>query len=380
VTFGGGVLIANSQLDHPPFNGTGATVTISNSVITGNTVTSFSTIPPGFCGPRACGFNVGGGIDNGGVLTVVNTRVTNNTAGSTSVLSSAASDAGAGGINNRFAGTLILRNSAVSGNRAVADSAIANHASAGGIGSSGTLDIADSSISGNMVSYRGALDIEDQAGFAGGLMIDSCECFAIPTAEIRNTVVDGNVVTAENTNPNAAPAAFAGGVAAFVPAAFERVSITNNTAHITGARVAGGDAGGLETDAPVTMTDSMVARNSVLVEAPNGSIGGGGGIAMFADLTLTRTAVIGNSVTATGPAGPLPFPGQVPSVFGGGITNGGFGFSFGTLTATDVLITANRLSAGTGFLISGGGFYTEGPVHRSRLVIAGNKPDDCFGC
>ena len=40
VTFGGGVAIPNSQLDHPPFNGTGATVSISNSVITGNTVTS----------------------------------------------------------------------------------------------------------------------------------------------------------------------------------------------------------------------------------------------------------------------------------------------------------------------------------------------------
>src|SRR5215472_5861227 len=35
VTFGGGVLIPTSQLDHPPFNGTGATVSISNSVITG---------------------------------------------------------------------------------------------------------------------------------------------------------------------------------------------------------------------------------------------------------------------------------------------------------------------------------------------------------
>jgi hypothetical protein len=46
VTFGGGVWIPTSQLDHPPFNGTGATVSISNSIITGNTVTSNSFIPP----------------------------------------------------------------------------------------------------------------------------------------------------------------------------------------------------------------------------------------------------------------------------------------------------------------------------------------------
>ena len=52
VTFGGGVLIPTSQLSEPPFNGTGATVSISNSVITGNTVTSTSFIPPGFCGPQ----------------------------------------------------------------------------------------------------------------------------------------------------------------------------------------------------------------------------------------------------------------------------------------------------------------------------------------
>ena len=132
VTFGGGVLIPSSQLDQPPFNGTGATVSISNSVITDNTVTSSSFIPPGFCGARACGFNDGGGIDNGGVLTLTNTRVTNNTAGSTPSIGSAASDPAAGGINNRFAATLVLHNSVVSGNHAVANSTIANSASSGG--------------------------------------------------------------------------------------------------------------------------------------------------------------------------------------------------------------------------------------------------------
>ena len=84
-------------------------------------MTSTSVIPPGFCGPRACAFNNGGGIDNGGVLTLTNTRVTNNTAGSTAAMPSAASDAGAGGIDNRFASTLVLRNSVVSGNHAVVE-------------------------------------------------------------------------------------------------------------------------------------------------------------------------------------------------------------------------------------------------------------------
>ena len=140
VTFGGGVLIATSQLDHPPFNGTGATVTISNSVITGNTVSSSAVIPPGFCGPRACAFSNGGGIDNGGALTLTNTRVTNNTAGSTPSLVSAATDASAGGIANRFASTLVMRNSVVSDNRAAVNSNAANHAAGGGISSIGALE------------------------------------------------------------------------------------------------------------------------------------------------------------------------------------------------------------------------------------------------
>src|SRR6478752_5415093 len=147
VTFGGGVLIAVSQLDHPPFNGIGATVSISNSAITGNTVTSHSVIPLGFCPGRACGFNEGGGIDNGGALTLTNVRVTDNTAGSTVASPSAASDAGSGGIDNRFASTLVMHNCLVSGNHVVANSPIANSANAGGIGSPGQLDIEDSTIS-----------------------------------------------------------------------------------------------------------------------------------------------------------------------------------------------------------------------------------------
>lgn len=382
VTFGGGVSIAVEQLDQPPFNGTGATVSISNSVIAGNTVRSSSVIPPGFCGPRACAFNSGGGIDNGGNLTLTNTRVTNNTAGSTAADPSPASDGGAGGIRNHFAGTLVLRRSTVSGNHVVTDGANANHASAGGIGSDGgTIDIADSVVSGNTVEYRGSMDIEDMAGFGGGLVLDQCDCQATPgSTTLRNTVVNGNQVIAVNTNPNATPAGFGGGLVAFTPALLDHVSLSDNSVHVTGARVAGGDGGGMENDAPVTMRDSVVARNSLVVDGPNGSIAGGGGIAMFADLTLERTLVLANSVTATGAAGPLPFPGQVSSVFGGGIANNGFGFSSGTLTMTDVLVGANRLSAGSGFVVRGGGVYSDGPVIRTRTLIVGNSPDQCVGC
>ena len=287
----------------------------------------------------------------------------------------------AGGIDNHFLSTLVLRNSSVSGNHVVVDGPIANHASAGGIGGAGgTVDVADSVVSGNTVDYRGSLDVEAMAGFGGGIVLDQCDCSPPGPATFRNTLINGNRVSATNTNPNATPAGFGGGIVAFIPALFDHVSLSDNSIKVTGATVAGGDGGGMEVDAPVTMRDSLVTHNSVVVDAPNGSIAGGGGIAMFADLTLERTAVLANSVTALGAPGPLPFPGQVSSVFGGGISNNGFGFDSGTLTMTDVVVAGNGLRARSGFVVRGGGVYSEGPVVKTRTLIAGNSPDQCFGC
>lgn len=380
VTFGGGILIPVSQLDHPPFNGTGATVSISNSVITGNTVTSHEFIPPGFCGARACGFNTGGGIDNGGVLTLTNTRVTNNTAGSTATAASAASDNSSGGIGNHFASTLVLRNSVVSGNRAVVDSPIANSSSSGGIGSLGALDIEDSVVSDNTVSYTGSMDFDDQSGRAGGIMIDEGGFFPHATVTIRNTQISGNRVVAINSNPNSVPAGYGGGVVAFAPALFDHVSLTDNSVQVSGAGFAAGDGGGMEVDAPVTVQDSLVARNAVTVQGPLGAQAFGGGLAMFGgDLTLTRAVVVANSVSGSGAAAPFPF-GGVSTAFGGGISNGGPGIPSATLTLTNSVVNANRLSGSPGLVVQGGGVFNQGAVDRTQTVIAGNKPDDCFGC
>jgi hypothetical protein len=379
VTFGGGVAIPTSQLDHPPFNGTGATVSISNSVITGNAVTSSDVIPPGFCGPRACAFNNGGGIDDGGVLTLTNTQVTNNTAGTTAALVSTASDASAGGISTHFASTLVLRNSSVSGNHVLVSGAIANHADSGGIGSSGGLDVADSVISDNTVSYTGSLDDEDQSGLAGGLSIDQF-IVAHPMATIRNTRITGNSVAAANTNPNSTPSGYGGGVVAFVPALLESVMLSGNSVVLNSAGYAGVDGGGMEIDAPVTMRDSVVTQNSVNATGARGAIAFGGGIAMFgSDLTLERTVVNANSATGNGAAAPLPF-GGVSSAFGGGISNGAPGIPQATLTLTNSVVNANRVSGSPGFLLQGGGVFSPGGIVSTHSVIAGNKPDDCFGC
>ena len=241
----------------------------------------------------------------------------------------------------------MLRNSSVSGNHVLVDGAIANHADSGGIGSSGGLDVADSVISNNTVSYTGSLDVEDQAGLAGGLSIDQ---FIVPhpMPTIRNTRITGNSVTAANTNPNSTPSGFGGGVVAFVPALLERVTLSGNSVELTSAGFAGVDGGGMEIDAPVTMRDSFVGQNSVKATGNRGAIAFGGGIAMFgADLTLERTVVVANSAVGNGAAAPLPF-GGVSSVFGGGISNGAPGIPQATLTMNNSVVNANRLSGAQG--------------------------------
>ena len=50
------------------------------------------------------------------------------------------------------------------------------------------------------------------------------------------------------------------------------------------------------------------------------------------------------------------------------------------MTLTNSVVNANRLSGSPGFLLQGGGVFSPGGIVGSHSVIAGNKPDDCFGC
>src|SRR5262249_29825643 len=67
--------------------GGGATVTITNSVITGNLVAPTDSVPYGPCGGCPAAWAFGGGIDTAGSLTLANTTVSDNRVGSASGLS-----------------------------------------------------------------------------------------------------------------------------------------------------------------------------------------------------------------------------------------------------------------------------------------------------
>ena len=104
--FGGGIL-----------NGSGATLTITNSTISGNTAA------------------FGGGIFNSGPLTIANTTVTGNTASE------------GGGIYSN--GSLTIINSTISGNTVNSDG--------GGIFNIGTVAITNSTLSSNSASFGGGI-------------------------------------------------------------------------------------------------------------------------------------------------------------------------------------------------------------------------------
>jgi hypothetical protein len=382
VTFGGGIWIPTSQLQVPPFNGTGATVTIDDSVITGNQVMSRSTIPPFvFCGPLPCGFNSGGGIDNGGVLTITDSKITNNTSGSTATNVTLASGIGSGGIDNRFASTLVLRRSVVSDNHAFATRPNGQFAGAGGIFASGAVTIEDSVVSDNSAEVSGppAGFGEDLVALGGGIQVSGCCGVARPTAVIRNTKITGNRAVANVGTEGTLAVSFGGGLLVEAPLLMERSQVTDNLARATSGGDAVADGGGMEVDAPMTLRDSLVARNSVVAEAGRAALAHGGGIANADRLTVENTRIVDNDVKASGAGGPLPF--GVPSgAIGGGIWNGDFGGPPPTLTVTHSVVAGNSLEAPAGFTLSGGGLFTLYPVSLNQTTVAGNRPDQCFGC
>ena len=79
-----------------------------------------------------------------------------------------------------------------------------------------------------------------------------------------------------------------------------------------------------------------------------------------------------NIARATGPSG---------FAQGGGIWNGLlFVPPPVQLRLVDTVVTRNSVEASSGLAALGGGVYTAFPIEATRTRIAGNRPDDCFGC
>jgi hypothetical protein len=371
---GGGVWIPSGA-----GNATGATVTIADSVITGNRADPQATDPL-LCG-FPCAFALGGGIFNAGTLTVTDTRVTDNVSGSTAADPSVASYAAGGGILNGFQGSLTLLHSFVTDNRAAVSPPNGRNTDAGGISSSGTLRVEDSVISDNRSEVEASVPsvflVDFAEANAGGLYLTPGS-----TTIVRSSRISGNSVRGSNTAGDIA--AEAGGIDSDGSLLLTDSSVENNTALATVPASSGflaeTDGGGIQVQNNTVVRDSRISHNSVSATSETGAAfaSGGGLFNLSGSLTLERTVVTANSASATGVGG---------FNLGGGITNVTIGGPTPELTLTHSAITANRLAASDGVVSQGGGLYTADPfggqpfpVAMTRTVIEGNKPDQCFGC
>ena len=410
-----GVIAEGGGVEIPPnadFTG-GATVTISNSVITGNRVAPLYTLPDGppCPGNVACPFAAadGGGIDSWGTLTLTNTTVSNNRVGTASGLSSIASDADGGAIVNNL-GPLTINNSTISGNEASASAPNGRFADSGAIQLvGGTVTMTNSTVTDNSASLAASEPNSVAANnnaiaIAGGIHVEG----GVTSATFSNTTITHNSASMTNTLGDAT--AFSGGLhtdgvftldndviadnsvysaalgtsgdAEGDSAAGEMAGSISNT-RLTGNTVTVSAAAGTATalaGATIvvgTLTNSVVDDNHVFASSPSGSVVlAGGGLQAGGPLTLRNTTVSGNSGQASGLSG---------TAQGGGISDvdlSGIGQPpGGPLTLTNSRVTSNVLSGSLAITLQGGGIAaTNNPVTLTNSLIAGNSPDQCEGC
>jgi hypothetical protein len=413
IALGGGVEIPPASM---PLGG-GATVTITDSVITGNRAAPTRTRPVG--GP--CPGNVqcpfaqagGGGIDNWGLLTLWNTTVSGNLVGSASGLSNLASDADGAGIFSHSSGgkaSLTLNDSEVSDNHGSAVAPNGRFADSGGIEVvGGTLTMNGGSVIDNSASLSSALpNSVNQLAVAGGIHIEGNA-----SGLIRNSTISGNSLSSTNTVGDAV--AFSGGLHADGPVTLRDDTISGNSVNATASPGSTGsafaDSGAGEVNAPSTIIETRFTDNSVTATSPQGTAmafggaintGAVGGVTTLTDSVIDRNTLIAATTSGTGSVqggglfnqGVLTVKrtsfshnigierGPGGSAQGGGIWNGPIpgGPPVVQLTLNDSEVTHNRLSADPGSTLQGGGLFTAVPVTLIGDDITHNSPDQCFGC
>jgi len=406
-----GVFAAGGGVEIPPnsdFSG-GATVTIANSVITGNRVAPSNTAPfgppcPG--GPCPFAFAGGGGIDSWGTLTLENTTVSANRVGSASGLSALASDAVGGAITSRlgpltitgavvqdnqasatgpngrfaeggaimaFGGTLKVRDSSITGNTAALEASLPNSvemvANSGGMHIAGDVTVAtirNTSISGNSVSMKNT--VGDAEAFSGGFQVDPGVDFTM-----SNSVVADNSVSSKTLAGSSGDAEGDSGAGAIL-GTITNSRFTGNTVTVTSAA---GDATGLAgafLDFG-SLTNSVISDNHVHAASPSGTVFAAGAIVVDEPgLTFLNSEVSGNTVDANGTTGSAAGGG----IFDAPIDNGPPG---GPLKIVSSHVTGNALSGSPGISLQGGGLFSQKqPLTLNHTVIANNSPDQCFGC
>jgi hypothetical protein len=404
-----GVIARGGGVEIPPnadFSG-GATVSISNSVITANLAAPTHALPigPPCPGDVSCPFAQagGGGIDSWGALTLTNTTVSDNRVGSATGLSKVASDADGGGIASEL-GPLTINNSTIRDNQATATAPNGRFADSGGIfADGGSLAIHNSTVNGNTASLSAALpNSVDLLAIAGGIHVTGF----VSSATITATTIAANTVAMTNSVGDSN--AFSAGV--HTDGAFTLTNDVIDNNHVDVATLPGstgnaaGDSGAGEWAG--TITNSRVTDNTVTASSVAGNAVASAGASIVTG-TITASAIDGNQAHASSPEG-------TATVMGGGLVTGGplalrntsvnhntgdarapsgtaqgggifavdqspNGPPGGPLTITGSLISSNQLAGSSGITLQGGGLYVTNPLTLTHTLIDGNDPDNCAG-
>jgi hypothetical protein len=407
-----GVIALGGGVEIPPnanFSG-GATVTITDSAISGNRVAPTATLPfgppcPG--GPCPFAWAKGGGIDSWGTLTLDHATVSDNRVGSASGLSKLASDAQGAGIMS-WLDALTIKSSVISGNVAGAAAPNGRFAEGGGIWIDGgtVVTMRDSFVTNNTAVLNAALPASvELAAQPGGIFVAD----GVSRATITNTVISGNAATMTNSAGDAT--AFAGGINVGPDVNFQMANsvVADNT--VTSMTLPGshGDAEGDTGGGALlgTITNTRITGNTVTVRSAAGdALSGIGGLLQFG--ALTNSVVTDNRLVASSPRGAASVLGAGVMVAeqpltlrnttvsgntgeangrhavgrGGGIYDGPFfDIPGSTLTLLNSSVTGNSLSGSAGGLFQGGGLYLQNqPLTSTNSSVARNSPDQCFGC
>jgi hypothetical protein len=419
---GGGVFIPPST-----GGGVGATVTILDSDITGNTVapeTSIDAGPEVPCSDTSdCQFAHagGGGIDSWGQLTVANSVISNNAA-----TGPFTSDANGAGIYGQQ-GTLTVEHSLITRNQAIAGPTTGRFAEGAAImfdtffsgGCDGTTPACQVTIRDSTVSDNRSTLTTNLPSFAQGeLVSDGVNAGGIHIGDaIPTTVSDTNIIgnTASSTNPNGeATAIDAGMLVGDSPLTMQDVRVIGNQTLNRVATSADIGPGGstLELDGPGTLSHLLLLGNLSRETSQDGLASDAGAFAVFnftgdpEPVTVQDSVISGNDAEAGSATGQATVQGS--GVFNNslltldGVTvsgnvgraNGTGGFAQGggiwngvdlsgppvELSLEHTAVVRNALLASPGIEAQGGGLYTTSPVTLDHALIAGNRPDQCVGC
>jgi CSLREA domain-containing protein len=316
-------------------------------------------------------------------LTISNGKISGSSSGSSS------SNEGGGIFND---GTLNVTNSTLSGN-SVSSSAFADFNQGGGIYNNGTLNITGSTLSdnsagggsgignanrgGGIYNNGGTLNItgstlsgnsatsSDGSGNSGGGIYNPSG-----TLNITGSTLSNNSATGSDGSGNSGGGITNGGT----------LNITNST---LSGNSASGDvdsdnrAGGIYNNGTLNITGSTLSGNSASGTIKSNQNQGGGIYNLSGTLNITNSTLSGNSVSGSG-----------NSTNGPGSQGGGIFHWSGTLTLTNSTLSGNSVSGGS--VNQGGGIYNQAPgtfntggtVNSSNSIIAANTAatgPDVFG-